>query len=55
MAKEDFYQSKPFTSRLGPDTLERLKSHCKKNGITLWRYLDLIVQAALDKAQKEGL
>ena len=52
MAKEDFYQSKVLTTRLAPDTIKRLKSHCKKHGVTLWRYLDLIVQAALDKEGK---
>lgn len=53
MPKEDFENSITFTSRLGPDTLKRLKIHCKKNGVALWRYLDLVVQAALDRAKAE--
>jgi len=51
MKKEDFYQSKPFTSRLGPDTQAKLKAYCKREGLTLWRYLDVIIRDALDKGR----
>ena len=54
MKREDlaFSRTRVFSSRLDTGVYDRLVDYCNRKDATMWKFLTMIVQAALDKEGK---